>query len=202
MRRSSIVYLVALALLALSGTSCGGGGGDGSVVNPGPTVNFTGSGTPSTQDLVRLVGTSSGGRVAIQVVLAGPTTSDDISSFAFDVAIGDPSVLAFGDVPAEAGPALATPGCLDPTVLAGQSGDRVVVGVAKLGCAGNGIPAGEEAIVTLNFQVLKAGTSTLALEGSPATPGSPAGEPTAFDSDTTKIDSIQFDALAATVRAM
>lgn len=196
MRCSSTVYLVALALVALSGASCGGGGGDGAVVNPGLTVSFTDSGTPSAPDLVRLVGAPTGQRVAIQVVLAGPTTSDDISSFAFDVEIGDATILAFGDVQAEAGPALATPGCLDPTVLAGQSGNRVVVGVAKLGCAGNGLPAGEQSIVTLSFRVLKAGTSTLTIEGSPTT------EPTAFDSDTTKIDSIQFDALSATVRAM
>jgi len=202
MRCSSIVYLVTLALFALSGASCGGGGGDGSVVNPGLTVRFTDSETPSAQDLVRLVGTPSGGRVAIQVALAGPTTSDDIAAFAFEVAIGDPSVLAFGDVNAEVGPALATPGCLDPIVLAEQRGDRVVVGITKLGCAGNGLPAGEQTIVTLSFRVLEAGTSTLTLAGSPATPTSPAGEPAALDSDTVKIDSIRFDGLAATVQAM
>jgi hypothetical protein len=202
MRRSSIGYLVILALLGLLGASCGGGGGDGNVVNPGLSVRFTDSGTPSAQDLVRLTGTPTGGRVAIQVVLAGPTTSDDVASFAFDVAIGDPSVLAFGDVQAVAGPALATPGCLDPTVLARQRGDRVVVGVAKLGCAGNGLPAGEQTIVTLSFRALQPGTSTLTLAGSPAIPGSPAGEPAAFDSGTVKIDSIRFDDLAATVHAM
>lgn len=202
MRRSSIVYIVTLVLLGLFGVSCGGGGGDGSIVNPSLRVTFSGSGIPSAPDLVRLIGTPSGERVLVEVVLAGPTTSDDITSFAFDVAIGDTSVLAYGDVQATAGPALSSPGCLDPTVLAGQSGDRVVVGVAKLACAGNGLPAGEQTIVTLSFRVLKAGTSTVSLEGSPATPGSPAGEPTAFDSDTAKIDSIQWDALSATIRAM
>ena len=56
--------------------------------------------------------------------------------------------------------------------------------------------------MTLSFRVLEAGTSTLALAGSPAMPGSSAGEPTAFDSDAVKIDSIRFDGLAATVQAM
>jgi len=196
MRRSSIVCVVTLALLGLFSASCGGGGGGGSVVPPSLTVTFSDSGTASAPDRVRLIGTPSGERVLVDVVLAGPTTSDDISSFAFDVEIGDTTVLAYGDVAAVAGPALFTPGCIDPTVLAGQSGDRVVVGVAKLGCAGNGLPAGEEAIVTLSFRVLKEGTSTLSLEGSPTQ------DPTAFDSNTNEIGSIQFDGLSATIRAM
>jgi hypothetical protein len=166
------------------------------MVPPSLTVIFSDSGTASAPDMVRLSGTPSGERVLVDVVLAGPTTSDDISSFAFDVEIGDTTVLAYGDVAAVAGPALFTQGCIDPTVLAGQSGDRVVVGVAKLGCAGNGLPAGEEAIVTLSFRVLKEGTSTLSLEGSPTQ------DPTAFDSNTNEIGSIQFDGLSATIRAM
>ena len=196
MRRSSIVYMVTLALLGLFVVSCGGSGGDGSMVNPSLTVTFSDSGTDSAPDLVRLVGTPSGERVLVEVVLAGPTTSDDISSFAFDIEIGDTSVLAYGDVPAVAGPVLSTAGCGDLLVLAKQSGDRVPVGVAKPGCAGNGIPAGEQAIVTLSFRVLKAGSSTLALKGSPAQ------EPMAFDSGLNEIDSIQWDGISATIRAM
>ncbi len=88
-------------------------------------------------------------------------------------------------------------------MLAGQSGERVVVGVSKLGaCAGNGVPADERAIVRMTFRVLEAGSSTLSLAGSPLAQRLPAGEPAAFDSDRVRIDSIQFDAVAATVRAM
>jgi hypothetical protein len=166
------------------------------MVNPSLSVSFTDSGTASAPDLVRLTGTPSRERVLVDVVLAGPTTSEDISSFAFDVEIGDTSVLAYGDVAAVAGPALFTQGCLDPTVLASQAGDRVVVGVTKLGCAGNGLPAGEQAIVSLSFRVLGAGTSTLSLTGSPSQ------DPAVFDSNAIKIDSIQFDPLSATIRAM
>ena len=195
MRRSSIVCL-SLALLGLLGASCGGGGDGGSMVNPSLTVTFSDSGTASAPDMVRLTGSPSRERVLIDVVLAGPTTSDDISSFAFDVTIGDTSVLAYGDVAAVAGPVLSTAGCGDVLVLARQSADRVPVGVAKPGCAGNGIPAGEQSIVTLSFRVLKPGTSTLTLEGSPSQ------APAAFDSGIDKIESIQFDSLSATVRAM
>ena len=201
MNRSAMVDIVIVGLLALCGTSCGGGGDGGGMVETGLRATFTDSGTDSAPDLVRLTGSPSSERVLVEVVLAGPTTSDDITSFAFDVAIGDTSVLAFGDVPATSGPALSTAGCLEPTVLAEQSGDRVVVGVTKLRCSGNGLPAGEQAIVNLNFRVLREGTSTLTIEGSPASPGSPAGEPTAFDSDTAEIDSIRFDGEAATIRA-
>jgi hypothetical protein len=203
MRCSSIGYLVILALLAVPSISCGGGGGGGSVVNPSLTVTFADSGIGSAPDLVRLTGSPSGEQVSIEVALAGPTTSEGIYAFAFDVVIGDTSVLAYVVGSARFGSALTTTGCLGETVLAAQSGDRVVVGVSKLGaCPGNGVPAGERAIVHMTFRVLKAGTSTLSLAGSPQAKTMPAGEPSAFDSDRVRIESIQFDAVPATVRGM
>jgi len=203
MRCSSIGYLLILALLAVGGVSCGGGGGGGSVVNPSLTVTFADSGTGSAPDLVRLTGSPSGEQVTIEVALAGPTTSAGIYAFAFDVVIGDTSVLAYVVGSAQIGSVLTTTGCLGETVLAAQSGDRVVVGVSKLGaCPGNGVPAGERAIVSMTFRVLEAGTSTLSLAGSPQAQRLPTGEPSAFDSDRVRIDSIQFDAVPATIRAM
>ena len=203
MRGSSIGYLVILTLLALPGASCGGGDGGGSVVNPSLTVTFTDSGTASVPDLVRLAGTPSGEQVTVEVALAGPTTSNDIYAFAFDLVIGDTSVLAYVLGSAQMGSALSTAGCLGESVLADQSGDRVVVGVSKLGgCSGNGVPADERAIVRITFRVLRAGSSTLSLAGSPQALRAATSEPTAFDSSLDRIDSIQFDVASATIRGM
>ena len=139
----------------------------------------------------------------IEVALTGPTPSDDIYAFAFDLVIGDTSVLAYVLGSVQMGSALSTAGCLGESILADQSGDRVVVGVSKLGsCSGNGVPADERAILRMTFQVLRAGTSTMTLDGSPLAKRAPTSEPTAFDSDLARIDSIQFDVASATIRGM
>jgi hypothetical protein len=67
-----------------------------------------------------------------------------------------------------------------------------VVGVSKLGaCAGNGVAAGQAAVATLTFDVLKAGTTTLRFAAVPP--------PAALDSSDGTIATIAFDAAAATL---
>jgi len=153
-------------------------------------ASFTGSGTPSSSDMVRLrEGASNGNLVTVHVMIAGPTTSADIYAFAFDLVLSDPAIARFVEDSAVAGPALVPGSCLDVLVLAVQREDRVVVGVTKLGCSGNGIPNGEETIVSLDFRLLQPGSTTIGFWPSAIT----------LDSETIPISSISFDPLSATL---
>jgi len=93
------------------------------------------------------------------------------------------------------GPALTTSGGQTLEVLVTQTGDRVVVGVTKLGGgSGNGVTAsGETVIVELAFRLLKVGTTTLTIEGSPGT------DPDALDSAGGDIASVVFDTATVTL---
>ena len=187
--RSFVVgSLVAFAFL---GYGCGG---DDSA---SLSAQFTASATPpGTVDLIKLVPqTASGGRVVIQAVIYGPDTNLDMFAFAFDVKIGDPTVLQFVTGSGAAGDALTTsagqtiqveaaPAMSDPS--------HIVVGVSKFGVGpGNGVAGASAIIVSMAFDALRQGTSTLAIATTPA--------PGVVDSNLAPIGSITFDSASGSV---
>jgi hypothetical protein len=138
--------------------------------------------------------------IVVQAVIYGPTTSQDIYSFAFDIGIGDPTVVKFVSGSAVAGDALQPSAGQDVQALAdlgtlgggGVDNSRVVVGVSKTGGGvGNGVAGASAVVVELSFQVQKGGTTTLTLTGSPS--------PQALDHGGSPIGSIAFDAASASV---
>ncbi len=201
------VGAMSLMLMMLS-ASCGGNSAQDFVSpTPPPTpppldAFFQASGTSATPNLVRLVGTDLGaGRVRLDVVIDGPTINTDLYGFAFDLVLGDSSV-ARGPSSAVIGDALSTVGCQGSRAFANSSGDRIVVGVSKLGsCPGNGVSAGEFVIVSVTVLVLKTGLCSITLEGSPTSPQYPGNDPSAIDSTGSRIDTIVFDPAAASVGA-
>ncbi len=196
-QRAFITPLLAVALAIAFG--CGGGGGGGT---PGVTGAFTASGTAGAPDVVRLrAGTADKDIVGIEVAIGGATTSGDLYAFAFDVVLGDPTVARYVAGSATLGSALTLAGGQTSSVQVSQAGDRLIVGVTKLGGgAGNGVPAGESAVLSFRLQVLKAGVSTLAFAGS-SSPQNPTSDPAALDHDLGVVPSVRFDAAAATVTA-
>jgi hypothetical protein len=80
-----------------------------------------------------------------------------------------------------------------------QSGNRVIVGVTKLGGgSGNAVPAGEEVIVRLSFRAGSVGTTTLTFSGA-VSPQNPGGGPAALDSTGALVPSVQFDTAVASI---
>jgi hypothetical protein len=191
------VVIAGFCIAATVGLGCSGGGSNGSL-----GAGFTASTTTSAPNLVKLVKKSTSGTLlVVDVVIYGATTSQDLYSFAFDIGIGDPTVVKFVPASAVAGNALQAgtgqtiQAVADLGTLGGGGVDnsRVVVGVTKLGGgsgSGNGV-ATSAVVVTLSFQVLKAGSTTLTLTGNPT--------PKALDSDGAAIGSITFDAASASV---
>ncbi len=187
---------IAASIMAFSffGYGCGGGS------NSSFSAQFTPSGTPAgTLHLIKLVPkTTSGGRVVVQAVIYGPDVTLDMFSFAFDVKIGDPTVLKFVTGSAVAGDALqAFAGQSITAIVAPAMGDAsdIVVGVSKLGGgAGNGVANASAVIVSLTFQVQKQGTSGLGISAALA--------PAVKDSTGATIGAITFDPLGGTVTAI
>jgi hypothetical protein len=172
----------------LLGAGCNGG--DGGVVGGGLQASFTGSGTSPAANLVYLRGgTVSGDMVTVEVVIVGPTTSQDLYSFVFDLVLSDPTVAAYEPGTAVFGTALTIGAGQGQLVQAVQNGDRVVCGVTKTGGgAGNGVGNLQATALSLVFRALKAGTTTLTLAGPPT-----GGDPAALDSNGAVIGSVTFD---------
>jgi len=176
--------LAGLALALLS-TGLGCDGGDSPV-----SAAFTGSGVASAANVVRLTGQASSDAVVVSVTIGGPTTSGDLYSFAFDLNVGDPSVLQYVAASATFGSALTLDSGQTGEALASQNGGVVTVGVSKLGGgAGNGVGAGESGIVSLTFRVLKKTSTTIGI----------AASATALDSNLAAVPSVQFDTTPATI---
>jgi hypothetical protein len=193
--RPLLASIVAMVVVPVALPGCGGGGdGDGGMI-PAPIVaGFATSGTSSAPDLVRLTGSPSGNTVVVRVVVGGPTTSSDLYAFAFDVVIGDTGVATLVAGSATFGSALTLSGGQTSEALATLQGNRVVVGVTKLGGgSGNAVPT-EQTVVSLTFRILRAGSTTLTFSGAP-----PSGNPQCLDSTGAAIPSIVFDAAPATL---
>lgn len=185
-----------IVVFGIFGYGCGGS-------NSTFSAQFTPSATAPAVDLVKLVQKSaSGGRILVQAVIYGPDASLDMFSFAFDVKIGDPTVLKFVPNSAAAGNALTASAGQTINVEAGpDSSDptHIVVGVSKLGGGpGNGVGgsiANPVIVVSLTFQVLKQGTSTLAVATAPHAPS-------VLDHNGAAIGAIAFDSASGSVAAI
>ena len=190
-----------LLLLGIA-TACGGGDGGG-VVPPPLTAAFLPSATPGAADLVRLrAAASAGDKVTLEVASGGPTTSTDLYGFAFDIVSSDATVAAFVDGTASFGDALTLSGGQTGRVEVGRTGNRLVVGVSKLGGgSGNPVPAGGRVILRLTFRVLEAGTTTLRFSGA-VSPQNPGGGPAALDSNGQVVGTVRFDAATAAISGL
>jgi hypothetical protein len=149
--------LIGLPLLAHCGSSS-----SGSIIPPTKVPVFTASGTASAPDLVTLAdgGTSPGSLIQVDVKLGGPTTATNLHAFSFNIVLSDPSLVR--TVKAIQGDALTG----DQAVLATLTGDKVVIGVTKLGATGNGVLAGGASILSLEFKMdpTKPGTTNLTFD--------------------------------------
>ena len=169
--------------------------------NSSLSASFMESGTATAPLLVKLVQKSvNNSQVVVQAVIYGPDTTLDMYTFAFDVKIADPTIVGFvagsavegGALQAFAGQTIETIAELGTLLAGGVDNSLVVVGVSKLGGGvGNGIAGTSAVVVALSFQVLKAGTTTLTLTGSPT--------PQVLDSGGTPIGTITFDAASASM---
>ena len=196
-RGLTIVALTALSFLGCGGSSSGGGG---------VGVVFTPSATAGTKDVVKLIEkTKSGAQVVVQAVIYGPDVTLDLYTFAFDVTMGDTSVVKFvtgsASIPAT-GAALKAFAGQSLQVIAQPDGSdpkHIVVGVSKLGGGvGNGVSDASDVVVQLTFQVLKAGTTTLTITGNPAA----TKPPQALNSGGVPIPAVVFDSVSATIQGV
>ncbi len=195
---TTFVALLAAALLA---TGCGGGNsGPGGSPNP-VRAFFRASGSATTPNFVRLKGrVVTDKRVIVDVVMGGASTNQDLYSFAFDIIISNTTVAEFVPGSGSFGTVLTLTGSQGSSVQAAQVGRRVIIGVTKTGGgSGNGIGAGEPAIVSLSFRILAKGTATLSFAGSPANPQNPTNDPAALDSAVQVVSSVRFDAALASI---
>jgi len=186
--------VVSLAVFTLGGYGCGGNNDSAHLVG-----QFTASNTPSALHLVKLVPQSNNGtRVVVQAVVYGPDTALDMYTFAFDVKIGDTTVLGYVPNSAVAGNALQAFAGQSITAIAGPDAadpTHIVVSVSKLGGGlGNGVAGASAVALSLSFDVLKEGTSTLAIAAAPA--------PSVLDSQGGAIGAITFDSANGTVTAI
>jgi hypothetical protein len=190
---------VAASIIVFGVFGYGCGSGSDSTIS----AQFAASATAPAVDLVKLIPkTTSGGRVVVQAVVYGPDANLDMYSFAFDVKIGDPTVLKFVAGSAVAGNALTVSGGQTISAQAGPDQSdptHIVVGVTKVGGGlGNGVGgslASPVSVVSLTFQAQKQGTSTLAIAAAPTAP-------TALDSNGDPIGAITFDTANGTVTAI
>jgi hypothetical protein len=186
--------LVVVAFVGLAAFGYGCGNDSGSLGG-----SFTTSATAPAVDLVKLVaGASSGSQVIVQAVIYGPDVALDLYAVDFHLTIGDTSVLKFVSGTAVAGGALTASGgqtiVATATATTANPGD-VVVSVHKTGGGlGNGIAGSAAVIVSLTFETLMPGTSTLEIATTPA--------PTATDSNAAAIGGITFDSASGSVTAI
>jgi hypothetical protein len=183
-------------------------GGSNEVTEPPPSrPTLTPTETPAAPDLVRISG-GEGIRsdlVRVDIEIGGPTTSTDIATISFDVVIGDPSMISPASAPGESSPFTAGdvfPGVLgthfltigSPQITEGPAGRFFVsAGIQKLAVTpdplvGVGVGAGGASVLSITFQTLKTGSTTLKLE-----------DPKVYDSAAQEILSITFDAATATI---
>ena len=184
----------AIVVFSLFGFGCGGSSNSSTL-----SGNFVSSTTVPATRLVKLVPkTASGALMVVQAVIYGPDASLDMYTFAFDVKIGDTTVVQYVPSSAVAGNALVPLiGQSITTIAAPDAIDasHIVVGVGKLGGGvGNGVSGTSAVVVELTFQVLKPGVTTLAIAAAPA--------PGVLNQTGAPIPTITFDTAAATVTGL
>ena len=79
--------------------------------------------------------TSPGSLIQVNVKIGGPTTSTDLFSFSFNIKLSNPGIVR--NVTWLAGDALTG----EQAVVSTLNGDKLVIGVSKLGGTGNGVGA-------------------------------------------------------------
>ena len=192
-----LTAMLAMAVLILTlpacGSSGGGGGGGGGAV----TASFATNDPATMTDLVRFGPTVCVGNLCNLDILVGATTNQNYYAFAFDLQLSDPTVARFNLGSDSVGNFFISG---SPDSLASQNGNRVVVGVSKSsGVAGNGTPV-EATLVSLQFQLLKVGSTTVTFQGIPSTNFVDLGDcqptgPTAIEFNNTTQD---FDCITTT----
>jgi hypothetical protein len=180
--------LVASIAAVFAGCSSGSSGVDEPVEGP-VTASFTPSEAAPAPDLVRLRGSADADMVTLDVVIGGETTSDSIFAFAFDLLLSQDDVADFVEGSEELGSALIDgPGQFGVAQVI-QMGNRITVGVTKLGGSGNSVGPGEETIVSLRFRVTRRAATTIGIDL--------ASDPAALDDapgdEQAVIPSVQFD---------
>lgn len=186
------IFLMAVVALATT-TACSSGGGGGAVGivnnsgNPSVVAAFNGSGTAPAAESVQLAGVAAGDQVNLSVDVGSPVASE-VRSFSFDLLIGDPAVIEYVAASATVGSGWSDPASV--SVQVSQQGDRIIVGVARLGSGGAGFPGGT--VVDLMLRVRTAGASTIGFAQNPA--------PTAMDGNSQPVASVQFDAQDAVIQ--
>ncbi len=179
----SILLLIALPHLANCGTSTTGG----AMPPPPKDPIFTGSGTASAPNLVTLSGgePSPGSLIPVYVKIAGPTTSSDLFSFSFNIALSDPSIVR--SVTSMQGDALVG----QQAVVTNLNGNLLVIGVSRLGGTGNGVGASGGTLLGLVFRMdpTKPGTTTLTFDSAKV-----------LDHTGAPITTIQWDPAAAQIQ--
>lgn len=180
-----LVLLFAGLLLA---AACGGGGGGGGSTTP--RAAFTGSGTALAANKVIMTGsTVTDSQVRVDIKIGGPTTSSDIHAFAFDILLGNASMVNLAS--STAGDALAG----SPIVEAEKVDNRLVIGVTKNVTSGNGVTGSSATIISLFLNVPVQGRCSLTFANS-----LPDNKPpSALDSTGAQITSISFDSASATI---
>jgi hypothetical protein len=184
----------ALLLIPLMlGTGCSDSDDDPDIPEEGIKATFNGSGTTEAPNLVYLrAGSADEDLITLEVVIVGPTTSQDLYSFVFDLVLSDPTVAAYRDGTAVVGNALGAGQGQSVQVV--QTGNRLVCGVTKTGGGGNGVGNTQATVLSLGFRVLEVGSTTLTFAGAP-----PAGTAAALDSNGDIIGSVTFDTAPATI---
>lgn len=177
----SILMLISLPLLAHCGSSSSGG-----TIAPTKSPVFAGSGTAGAPNRVVLEGgpTSPGSLIQVNVKIGGPTTSTDLFSFSFNIKLSNPGIVR--NVTWLAGDALTG----EQAVVSTLNGDKLVIGVSKLGGTGNGVGAAGATLLSLMFKMdpTAPGTTNLKFD-----------DPKVQDHTGAFLTTVEFDGAAATL---
>lgn len=197
--RSVAMIALLVSVAACGGGSSGGGGGGGG----GTTASFAGSGTQSGQGFVRLGNPNvlAGGLIEIDVILEGQILNGDVFGFAFDVIMDMSTIDIVRFVSVTGGNALST-GPLQVQGQQGLNGTEVaaIIGVTLTGTdVDNDIPAGDNIVCTLTFQVMAKGDTLLTFAGGPVPGGGMLLDAAALDSGLGIVAAITFDTAEATI---
>ncbi len=193
-QRLLVPALLLVAMCCLAACSSGGGGP--------ADAEFTPSASAPAAGLVRLGGANVDAQtVRVDVIIDGPLMAPELYSFAFDLLLSDPDAAQYVPGSAVLGDALVPSAGQGLGIAVSQPpGNRVVVGVTKTGGGtGNGLSSGEKLILSLEFNMPRAGATTLRFVGSPSNPQNPSDEPSALNAAGLPVSSVTFDSDTALI---